>query len=162
MADNLLRAASSIEIVDANHHLWDLGSGHYPWLQDEYHGDNFFLGSYERLRHDYLAEDYRRDTGGYHIVDTVHIEAERSRGEQVKETAWLHDQRARTRLPGVVVAHFSFTQPDLDEVFTAHTQILACTWYPLEAGDLQQSAQSCARVSRHVAGSEVARRSRAA
>ena len=43
-----LAAEDALPIVDAHHHLWDLGSARYPWLQDEYHED-FFLGDYHKL-----------------------------------------------------------------------------------------------------------------
>lgn len=36
-----LAAEDALPIVDAHHHLWDLGNGRYPWLQDDYHEDFF-------------------------------------------------------------------------------------------------------------------------
>ncbi|MFM0153855.1 amidohydrolase family protein [Paraburkholderia sediminicola] len=117
-----MQRAHSLDIVDAHHHLWDLQSGHYPWLQDEYLGASFFLGEYDKLRQNYLEDAYRRDTARYRIVATVHVEAERSRTQQVDETRWLHDLHIRTGLPSAIVPHVSFTQPDLDTVLTAHVQ----------------------------------------
>jgi len=114
------RAGTQLAIVDAHHHLWDLASGHYPWLQDAYHGPAFFLGEYEKLRRDYLADDYQRDTYPYRVVASVHIEAERSRMQQVDETRWLHEVHERSGTPSVVVPHVSFVQPDRDEVLAAH------------------------------------------
>ncbi|WP_460044364.1 amidohydrolase family protein [Pseudomonas sp. S2_H01] len=115
------RDPRTVEVIDAHHHCWDLSQGNYPWLQQDYLGEQFFLGPYEQLRRDYLPDDYRADTEGYRIVGTVHIEAERSRTQQVEETRWLHGLRERSGLPTVVVPHVSFTQPDLIEVLTAHT-----------------------------------------
>ncbi|WP_153141537.1 amidohydrolase family protein [Paraburkholderia agricolaris] len=115
----------SLYIVDAHHHLWDLQSGHYPWLQDEYLGAGFFLGEYDKLRQNYFDDAYRRDTAHYRVVATVHIEAERSRTQQVDETRWLHDLGARTGLPSVIVPHVCFTQPDLDAVLAAHVRFPA-------------------------------------
>jgi predicted TIM-barrel fold metal-dependent hydrolase len=115
------RDPRTVEVIDAHHHCWDLSQGNYPWLQQDYLGEQFFLGPYEQLRRHYLPDDYRADTEGYCIVGTVHIEAERSRTQQVEETRWLHELRERSGLPTVVVPHVSFTQPDLIEVLTAHT-----------------------------------------
>lgn len=33
---------AGLAIVDAHHHLWQLGRGRYPWLQDEYRPQSFF------------------------------------------------------------------------------------------------------------------------
>ncbi|MEJ0069547.1 MAG: hypothetical protein WDO24_13355 [Pseudomonadota bacterium] len=43
-----------LPIVDAHHHLWDLGRHHYPWLTDQAHGG--FLGDYSALKRNYLPE----------------------------------------------------------------------------------------------------------
>lgn len=107
-------------IVDAHHHLWALGEGHYPWLQEDYAGDGFFLGPYESLRRDYAVADLRRDWAPLRLAATVHVEAERARDEQAAETRWIDAVRARDRLPGVTVGHVSFLQPDLDAVLAAH------------------------------------------
>lgn len=115
------RDPRTIDVIDAHHHCWDLSQGNYPWLQQDYLGERFFLGPYEQLCRNYLPDDYRADTEGYRIVGTVHIEAERSRTQQVEETRWLHALREHSGLPTVVVPHVSFTQPDLIEVLTAHT-----------------------------------------
>jgi len=109
-----------LAIVDAHHHLWDLSKGHYPWLQDEYMGDAFHLGSYKQLCQDYDHHAYRGDTVGYQVVASVHVEAERSRLEQVQETHWLATQHADYDLPSVVVGHVSFLQSDLSATLKAH------------------------------------------
>jgi predicted TIM-barrel fold metal-dependent hydrolase len=108
-------------IFDAHHHLWDLrsGEGHYPWLQDAY-DDAFFLGSYHALCRDFLPADLRAAYAGWNLVGSVHVEAERSRQEQVAETRWLAEQHAAAGLPTLIVGHVSFTQPDRDEVLAAH------------------------------------------
>jgi predicted TIM-barrel fold metal-dependent hydrolase len=138
------RDPRTIEVIDAHHHCWDLSQGNYPWLQQEYLGEQFFLGPYEQLRRHYLPDDYRADTEGYRIVGTVHIEAERSRTQQVEETRWLHQLRERSGLPTVVVPHVSFNQPDLIEVLTAHTafaQVRGIRSKPVTASEPDISVQ---------------------
>lgn len=109
-------------IFDAHHHLWDLGGdGHYPWLQDEYDPD-FFLGDYRALCRDFLPADLRGRYRGWNLVGSVHVEAERSRREQVAETAWLAARHRASGLPSAIVGHVFFTQPDRDEVLAAHAR----------------------------------------
>ena len=109
-------------IVDAHHHVWDLAQGSYPWLQDGYLGEQFFLGPYRAICRDYAIAELRRDSAPLHLAATVHIEAERSRAEQVDETRWLEAVHAATGLPSVVIGHVSFLQPDLADVLQAHAQ----------------------------------------
>lgn len=118
-------------IVDAHHHIWHLAgtdAGHYPWLQDRYDAQKFFLGDYASLRRDFNAEDYLAHWPGIRIDGTVHVEAERDRAESLAETAWLHAQHARHGLPGAVVAYVDLLRDDRDEALRAQLR------YPLVRG----------------------------
>lgn len=99
-------------IVDAHHHLWHLAEGHFPWLQDGYDADAFFLGDYSVLQRDFGVADYRAVTAGLPIVATVHVEAERSRAESLAETRWLHAIHAQHGFPDAVIANVEFLAPD--------------------------------------------------
>jgi predicted TIM-barrel fold metal-dependent hydrolase len=105
-------------IVDAHHHLWDLGRNHYPWLVDQSHGG--FLGDYSALKRNYLPDDYRRDSAGLGVVAAVHVEAEMDRTHQVAETEWLHEIHAQTGMPNAVVGHVWLTDPECDEKLAQH------------------------------------------
>ena len=107
-------------VVDAHHHLWDLGQGRYPWLQQDYNPEAFFLGDYQALQHNFLPADYRCVSAGCGVVATVHVEAERDRSEQVAETAWLHTQHADHGLPNAVVAHVWLDRPETEERLLQH------------------------------------------
>lgn len=120
--------ADAIEIVDAHHHLWDLRQGHYPWLQEEYNPQRFFLGAYRPLCQNFLPCDYRAASQGCRIMATVHVEAERDRTQQLAETIWLHEQHARHGLPHAVVAHVWLDRPDSGQ------QLLEQLRYPLVKG----------------------------
>jgi predicted TIM-barrel fold metal-dependent hydrolase len=108
---------NDVPIVDAHHHLWQLSSGplYYPWLQDPQPHD-FFLGDYASLKHDYLPPDYRRDAAGHNVVQTVHVEAECRRDQQVAETRWLTDVNARYGMPNAIVAHAWFHTAGAEEI----------------------------------------------
>ena len=109
-------------IVDAHHHVWELGAGSYPWLQQDYAGDGFFLGEYRTICRDYRVADLRRDAAPLLLAASVHVEAERDRSQQVDETRWLEQVHAGTGLPSVIVGHVSFLQPDLEQVLLAHAR----------------------------------------
>jgi predicted TIM-barrel fold metal-dependent hydrolase len=109
------------EIFDAHHHFWNLsgGEGHYPWLQDQYDED-FFLGDYRAMCHDFLPDDLRARFARWNLTGSVHVEAERSRREQVAETRWLAELHGQAGLPTLIVGHVYFVQPDRDEVLADH------------------------------------------
>jgi predicted TIM-barrel fold metal-dependent hydrolase len=119
---------SAMPIADAHHHLWDLSRGRYPWLQDDYDAEAFFLGDYTALCRDFLPQDYRAASRGCNVVATVHIEAERDRAEQVAETAWLHEVHAQHGFPNAVVAHAWFDRPESEE------RLLEQSRFPLVRG----------------------------
>jgi len=57
--------------IDAHRHLWDLEANRYPWLTGppvEAH-----VGPYERIRRNYLVEDYLRDIRNQRVVRSVQI-----------------------------------------------------------------------------------------
>jgi predicted TIM-barrel fold metal-dependent hydrolase len=68
----------------------------------------------------FLPKDLRARYGGYRLVGSVHIEAERSRQEQVAETKWLEAQNAATGLPSAIVGHVYFVQPDCAAILAQH------------------------------------------
>lgn len=120
-------ATAPITLIDAHHHLWDLDSHSYPWLQGPA-DPAFFLGDYSALRRSYLAPDYLADSAGHRVLATVHCEAEHDRGFQVAETRWVHEQHARFGFPNAVVAHVWFHHDDCEEILNRHLD------YPLLRG----------------------------
>lgn len=107
-------------ILDAHHHFWDRGTGHYPWLSEAH---DFFLGDYAVLRQgNRLPTDYLAAAMPHPIVGTVHIEAERERSDQLGETRWLTELHAATGLPSAIVAYASFDAPDCAEMLLAHLE----------------------------------------
>lgn len=101
-------------IIDAHHHFWKLAKpAYYPWLQDRY-DDKMFLGDYRKITHDFLPDQYLELTKSLTIKATVHIEAERSRDQELAETFFLQGLRDRTPLfPAAVVAHAQLASPNL-------------------------------------------------
>ncbi|MEP6563553.1 MAG: amidohydrolase family protein [Mesorhizobium sp.] len=75
-------------IIDAHHHLWDLGLGRHPWLAATA-GERGGLGELGPLRQNYLPEDYARDASRHNVAATVHIEAGWASDDCISETRWL-------------------------------------------------------------------------
>ena len=99
------------KIVDAHHHLWDLGRGYnYPWLQGKPAGDGM-LGNLALIACDYLLPDYRADSANYDVVGSVHIEAVPA--DPVVETRWLQKTTSSQGLPSGMSPASSFTSPAL-------------------------------------------------
>jgi predicted TIM-barrel fold metal-dependent hydrolase len=89
-------------IIDAHHHLWDLGLARHPWLGEDEAGISA-LGDIAYMRRNYLARDYLADAAGQNVVATVAIEAlwDRAR-DPVEETIWFE----HAEKPGGVAARF--------------------------------------------------------
>ena len=75
-------------IIDAHHHLWDLGLGRHPWLTATA-GERGGLGELGPLRQNYLPQNYARDASKHDVVATVHVEAGWASDDCVGETHWL-------------------------------------------------------------------------
>lgn len=109
----------SLPIIDAHQHFWDLERNYLPWLCDE-PMIPFRYGDYSAIRHNYLPEDYRRDTADYRVVGSVFIETEWDPETPVQETHWVHELAEREGLPSVMVAQARLDQPDVEDVLAAH------------------------------------------
>ena len=105
----------AITLIDAHHHLWDLGANHYPWLTGPL-SPHFFMGDYTHLKRNYLPEDLRRDAAGHNVLKTVHVEAEMDRDLQVAETRWLTTMSELHGLPSAIVAHAWFHSPNAEGI----------------------------------------------
>lgn len=113
-------------IIDAHTHLWDLSMGKHPWLSPS-NGAVQALGGLEKLRHDFVVEDYLRDSGNQPIVATVHIEALWDAKEPLGETEWL-DTLDKSR--GVAVRYTAsapFGTPEAADILerqAAHARVV--------------------------------------
>ena len=102
------------KIVDAHHHLWDLGRGYnYPWLQDKPSGEGM-LGNLAadraRLPPPGLSRRHRELRPG-------RLGAHRGRaGRPVIETRWLQETTDSEGLPSAIVARVELQKPDAERV----------------------------------------------
>ena len=137
-----------LEIVDAHHHLWDLGGSlRRPWLEGP--PIPFRYGDYSSIRRSYLPADYRRDTARRKIVATVHVETEVRRDQEVAETRWLQEIAEQHGFPNACVGHAHFEADDVAAVLRGHVQ------HPLLRGIRQKpaAAKSAAEIVKGAPGS---------
>lgn len=109
---------SSIPIIDAHHHVWDLGPKRHPWLCDE-PMIPFRYGDYSRLKRNYLPKDYRRDAAGFDVVGSVYVEAEWDPADPLGETRWVSALAEAEGLPTAVVAQAWLHHADAAELLAA-------------------------------------------
>ena len=104
-----------LPIIDAHHHVWDVGRNYHPWLRDE-PMIPFRYGNYAALRRNYLPADYRADARRFDIRATVYVETEWDPRDPIGETRWVHGIAERDGLPNAVVAQAWLDRQDASEV----------------------------------------------
>ncbi|MDP6566505.1 MAG: amidohydrolase family protein [Alphaproteobacteria bacterium] len=128
-----MKAAERLPLIDPHQHFWALGHGRYPWLD----GDpaiQFRYGDTGPIKRDYLPDDYRRDTAGFEVRATVHVEAEWNPADPVAESRWLHELAERHGRPDAIVGQAWFGRDDIDRVLAGHAEL------PLVRGIRQKPA----------------------
>ena len=135
-------APDAISLIDAHHHLWDLGMGRHPNLMGERRHD-FFMGDDSAMRRNYLPADYRRDAAGHNVLTTVHCEAEWDRSDQLGETRWVSAIAKEHGFPGAIVAHAWFHTPNAEEILAAQAH------FPLVRGIRSKPVTSALAGGKH-------------
>lgn len=105
-------------VVDAHHHLWDLGLGRHPWLAATA-GERGGLGELGPLRRNYLPQDYSRDAARHNVVATVHVEASWASDDCVGETRWLETLDKSRGVAARYVIHVPLASPEAPALIEA-------------------------------------------
>ena len=98
-------------IIDPHIHLWDLSMRKHAWLLPS-EGGVQALGGLDKLRHDFLPENYARESGNQPIVAAVHIEALWDPSDPVGETRWLETLDPSKGIAARYVAAAPFGTPE--------------------------------------------------
>ena len=101
-----------IPLVDAHHHLWDLGKLRYQWLEHEDAAEAALLGDYAPIRRNYVVGDYLADVASSAVSGSVHVQAAYSGPDPVQETAWLQSVADEHGFPQIIVACCDLAAPD--------------------------------------------------
>lgn len=107
-----------LRIIDAHHHVWDIGANRHPWLCEE-PPIPFRYGDYRPIRRNYLVDDFRRDAAAFDLAGSVYVEAEWDHDDPIGETRWIHGIADRHGLPNAVVAQAWLDRADAAEILTA-------------------------------------------
>ena len=109
-----------IDCIDSAHHLYDLSSSPdaYPALRGPLRKTAF--GTDEGLRQDYRLEQYQADMQAMCAVASVHVEAGRSPGDPVEESAWLSSLADRAGVPSAFVARVDLMRDDAQQQLERH------------------------------------------
>jgi predicted TIM-barrel fold metal-dependent hydrolase len=108
----------NLPIIDPHHHLYDLKTGRYPWLQDDML-DRVF-GDYSAIRRDYLIDDFREDIKNQNVVKTVHLQVEYDHNDPVAETRWLQSVADQHGYPHGIVAFADLASPNVQQTIEEH------------------------------------------
>jgi len=113
----------SVAFVDAHHHLWDLRSHKYEWLEGE--GDpkeTAWLGDYSQIRRSYLLEEFLRDASPSGLAKSVHVQAKWGGPDLAGETRWLQGLADRYGFPQGIVAEVDLRASDAERQLERHAE----------------------------------------
>jgi len=108
-------------IIDAHHHLWDLGACHYPWLMER--GVIRFFGDPAPIQRNYLASELREDAANYELVGSVHIQVGVADGDEVTESRWLNQSAELDGLPSALVGFCDLAAGNAQQVLDDQASI---------------------------------------
>jgi predicted TIM-barrel fold metal-dependent hydrolase len=106
-------------VIDAHHHVWELGLGKHPWLRPGVRVPHRY-GDYETIKRDYTPHDLLADAAGTGLVATVYMEAEWDPDDPLGETAYVTELSERTGVPGAMAAQAWLDADDAAAVLAAH------------------------------------------
>jgi len=105
------------QIIDAHHHLWDLGEIRHTWLAES--GVTRFFGDPTPIQKNYHVPDFKIDHGDLPVVGSVHIQCGVALEHNVKETEFVQAQSDSHGLANGIVAFCDLTheaaQSELDQ-----------------------------------------------
>jgi predicted TIM-barrel fold metal-dependent hydrolase len=105
-------------IVDAHHHLWDIGAVNYTWLRQR--GIVRFFGDPTPIQKNYGVAQFRSDHAEFAIGKSVHVQVGTAAGAELDETRWLQTQADEHGLPSAIVAYCDLSSRRAPAVIEAH------------------------------------------
>ena len=72
-------------MIDAHHHLWDLGTVDYPWLMEK--GEKRFFGDPTPIQRDYTIDEHVELAGAHGFKASVHIQV--GAANALEEAKWV-------------------------------------------------------------------------
>lgn len=109
------------KIIDTHMHLWDLKND-YPWLKCKNQQLEQLVGNYDKIKNNFLVNDYRAVTQDYPIVKSVHLQALGFADNPHLETKWLQEQFQQFGFPHGIVAYANLADPAVEDLLIKHCQ----------------------------------------
>ena len=98
-------------MIDAHHHLWDLGKVSYPWLEAK--GVVRFFGDPTPIQRNYLLDEFCRNAKEEGFRASVHIQV--GAADPVAEAEWIDSiAQANPDWPLVQVVYCDLTSPTIE------------------------------------------------
>jgi predicted TIM-barrel fold metal-dependent hydrolase len=110
-----------LELVDAHHHLINLGTADYPWIQRRNPVVEALLENYYEIAHDYGIDDYRADARDRRLVRSVACEF--GAADPVAEARWVQRAADARGFPHAFIAGVDLTSRSLGEVLARHREL---------------------------------------
>jgi predicted TIM-barrel fold metal-dependent hydrolase len=110
----------NLPIIDPHHHLFDLKTGNYPWLQGPMLKRVF--GDYSAIRKDYLIDAFLADIKNQNVVKTVHLQVEYDHNDPVAETRWLQSVADQHGYPHGIVGFADLASRNVQAIIEEHCQ----------------------------------------
>jgi predicted TIM-barrel fold metal-dependent hydrolase len=111
----------AIPTIDAHHHIWRLKD--LTWLSGPQLPRIF--GPYQAIRRDYPIEEFRADTDGCDVVQSIYVQTNWPIGQSLDEARWVQSISDQTGWPHAVVAHADLSDPDCGALITRLAQLPA-------------------------------------
>ena len=96
-------------MIDAHHHLWDLGAVDYPWLMEK--GKKRFFGDPTSIQRNYTIDEHIELAGAHGFKASVHIQV--GAANALEEAKWV-DKIAKQN-PSWPMVQVAFCDLSLDD-----------------------------------------------
>lgn len=108
-------------IIDCHMHFWNLQINLHPWLNGGMDVP-FRYGNYDKIKKNFLPDDYRKLSRHHNVVGTVYMEAEWDPNDPIGETQYITRLAHDEGLPNAVIAQAWLDKPDVAETLSRQSE----------------------------------------
>ncbi|MEO5641245.1 MAG: amidohydrolase family protein [Sphingomicrobium sp.] len=105
-----------IEKLDAHHHLWSVGSPHYPMMGAP--DTDRYIGNTGRLKHEFGAVEYKALAATRNVTRSVYVES--AFVPHLEETAFVQAIADEHGFPSAIISRADLASPDLSRDLDIH------------------------------------------
>ena len=103
------------KIIDTHIHLWDLQKHSYDWIKS---------ASAEKLKENYVLENFLQDSNSLNVEKAIHVQAEINTNLNIQETKWLQSiaDNNTKGIPNAIIGFVDLAQDNVEEELEQHMQ----------------------------------------